>query len=424
MIEDRLEATKQALAPLWDLAPLGSEDFSQSATYSAFKRFCTENFSAADSGLGFSFGLSDALRGAGLPCAMKEFATPCTIDDAAAAITSAFEATTVRRRYLCPLDLADSLPAMQFGRATVRRYAPAELAALFDGVRLARYYPGQPLDVARLAQFQWLVVEEEAPLAACAGERALPWLYQAMNRDFGAIEPHAGSHPPAVARAVFGLLLAPWEDWISLETDWSGFHIPWIHVATDDLFVRPQPVPSADTLTWEDASAQIDEDEFVEYQRPLSVPLDSDAEVVLSELDQSWWDWIESAVATPLFETPIQHFLVRAAFSDGMDQIMAHMIAIEAALGLQSDFGKRGAAATIKRRLAMLLQDPQAPDDYAKLATLRNKYVHGRTIHGLVSSQERVLARRLARRVTVALIEAAHGPMGQLPRADFLNSLA
>ena len=45
------EATKQALAPLWDLAPLGSEDFSQSATYSAFKRFCTENFSAADSGL-------------------------------------------------------------------------------------------------------------------------------------------------------------------------------------------------------------------------------------------------------------------------------------------------------------------------------------------------------------------------------------
>jgi len=102
---------------------------------------------------------------------------------------------------------------------------------------------------------------------ASAGERALPWLYQGLNRDFGAIEPHSGNHPPAVAKALFGLLLAPWEDWVSLETDWSGFNVPWIHLATDDPFVRPQPAPSADTLTWVDASAQIGEDEFIEFQR-------------------------------------------------------------------------------------------------------------------------------------------------------------
>lgn len=103
---------------------------------------------------------------------------------------------------------------------------------------------------------------------------------------------------------------------------------------------------------------------------------------------------------------------------------MAHMIMIEAALGLQTDFGKGGAAAKIKKRLAALLQDPRAPDEFATLATTRNQYVHGRAIQGAVSSKDRDLARRLARRVTVALIDAANGPAGQGSRADFLNSLA
>jgi hypothetical protein len=423
MIEDLLEATKQALGPLWQLAPPVPEDFYRHPEFLAFKSFCEQAFPAADGGVGFSFGLSDSLRGAGLPCAMKGDATPSTVDEAARAIVLAFGATTVRKRYLCPLDLADCLPAMEFGKATVCRYTPAELAKLFDGARLARYYPGQPLDIHRLAQFHWLVVEEVAPLTARAGERALPWLYEGLNRDFGAIEPHGGNHPPAVAKALFGLLLAPWEDWISLETDWRGFNVPWIHLATDDLFVRPQPVPSADTLTWVDASAQIGEDEFIEFQRPLGISLDGDAEVLLAGFDHSWWDRIETATATPLFETPVQHFLVRAAFSEGMDQIMAHMITIEAALGLQTDFGKGGAAATIKKRLAALLQDPRARDEYATLATTRNQYVHGRAIQGAVSSKDRDLARRLARRVTVALVDGANGPAGQGPRADFLNSL-
>ncbi len=137
-------------------------------------------------------------------------------------------------------------------------------------------------------------------------------------------------------------------------------------------------------------------------------------------------------MATSLFETPVKHFLVRAAFSEGMDQIIAHMTAIDAALGLRSDFKQNGKPKTARmapsdrlaKRVEALLADPQAGQDYADLYETRSAYIHGRAIDALVPSAKRTLARTLARRVTVALIEAANGPAGSLARSDYLNSLA
>ena len=323
MSDEILARTEAALAPLWSIASPGPTNLSQSSAYVAFRQFCANSFPAADKGIGFSFGLSDALRGAGLPCLMSEPRLASTLEEGARAIIAAFEASTVRRTYICPLDLADTLPPMVFGHATVRRYDNDELATLFDAARLARYFPSQTFDASDLAQFQWLTVEEIVPAASRAGQRALPWLYESWNRDFGAFDPHAGAHPGVVADALFALLLAPWEDWHTLDTDWAGFTIPWVHLVTDDLFARPKPVPSAGTLTWEDAAFQDHDGEMVEYQRPVAVPLDDVAQSILAACDQGWWARIESAAATPLFETPIKHFLVRAAASDGMDQVLS-----------------------------------------------------------------------------------------------------
>lgn len=432
MIDDDLEFTHEALAPLWRLAPPGPKDFYRHPAFVDFKAFCEQRFPAADRGMGFSFGLADALRGAGLPCLMSGSAVPPSLDEGTRSIVEAFRATAVRRRYLCPLDLADALPELQFGQASVRQCSPAELADLFDGTRLVRYFPNQRFDFARLAEFQWLVVEEQAPAPARAGQRAMPFLYENWSRDFGAIDPHAGSHPVPVIDALFGLLLAPWEDWHSLETDWRAFLVPWIHVATGDLFARPRPVPSADTLTWEDAAHQDYDGEMIEYERPVRIHLADEAESELRAFDGSWWCKIQTAMPSSLFETPVKHFLVRAAFSEGMDQIMAHMTAIEAALGLQSDFRQGGRpkgtrmspSERLSKRVGVLLADPQAESDYGDLFETRSAFVHGRPIQGLVPSKDRNLARRLARRVTVALIDAANGPAGQTPRADFLNALA
>lgn len=429
MTTDRLDQTRAALAPLWALKPPGPADLYRHPAFTAFKAFCADTFPAADTGLGFSFGLSDALRSAGLPCLMKGPALPLSLDEGAGAFVRAFETPTVRRTYLCPLDLAGDLPEMRFGDASVRHYTASELDDLFDAPRLARHYPQLPLDSRRLAQFRWLVVEEQALAVPRAGQRAMPFLYETLNRDYGAIEPHAGSHPAAVGDALFGLLLAPWEDWHSLEYDWRAFSIPWIHTASDDLFVRPRSVPSADTLTWEDASHQEYDGEIIEYQRPVHIYLDDEAEVVLAGFDPGWWVRIEAAGKTPLFETPVRHFLLRAAFSDGMDQIMAHMTMIEAALGLRSDSGNSSkprmtAKGRVAKRVELLLADPKAGVDYEAMFETRSAFVHGRAFQGTVSSKDRNLARSLARRVAVALIDVANGPAGQTTREDYLNSLA
>lgn len=430
MTDERIDRTARALTPLWDLAPPMSRDFHQHPDYAAFRQFCERTFASADRGLGFSFGLADALKAVGLPC-LTNGRAPSSIDNAARALVNAFDATIVQRRYLCPLNRADRLPEMRFGSATVRQYPCVELFALFDETLLARCFPGQPLD-RRLSDFQWLVVEEMAPAPASTGQRAMPFLYESWSRDLGAIDPHAGGHPGPVLEAFFGLLLAPWEDWHSNEFDWRTFSVPWIHVATDDIFTRPKPVPSADTLDWEPVTYQGDDGEPIETEQPLQLHLRDEATAHLLGFDQDWWASIEAARASGLFATPIEHFLVRAALSEGMDQIMAHMTAIEAAIGPQSDFSNKGrapadrmtATARMAKRLGRLLGDPQAESDYAALFEIRSGFVHGRAINRSIPSADRDTARRLARRAALALIDAANGQGGQGRRDDFLAGLA
>jgi hypothetical protein len=50
---------------------------------------------------------------------------------------------------------------------------------------------------------------------------------------------------------------------------------------------------------------------------------------------------VELAKQSVLFETPIVHFLVRAFLAEGVDEFLAHITTIEAALGLRADYQKR-----------------------------------------------------------------------------------
>src|SRR3546814_6072477 len=94
--------------------------------------------------------------------------------NAANAINIAYRRTTTLRRHLCPLDLADELPPLSFGNARVEQFGADELASLFDAARLARNFPNQILDVKRLAQIHWLVVEEEIEIDPRPEARTAP----------------------------------------------------------------------------------------------------------------------------------------------------------------------------------------------------------------------------------------------------------
>lgn len=288
------------------------------------------------------FALSTVLRSLGLPCHLPAAKAALALDPVTAAnvIDEACRRKTTIRRHLCPLDLADDLPELAFGSARVAQFSAEALAVMFDAPRIARTFPTQAVDAKRLAQFQWLVVEEEIVFDRQPEARAAPFMYMTVKQDFGEINPHVGRFPPAVEAALLFLVLAPWEEWSTMqEIDWRGFRVPWIHTVDEDLFIRPAPPPSADSLTLEPWI--IEEDgEDVELERPTKLPLADDAQVGLGLYTDQAWKELEVARTTPLFETPIAHFLVRAFLSDGIDEVMAHMTAIEAAVGLEMDYKK------------------------------------------------------------------------------------
>lgn len=80
-------------------------------------------------------------------------------------------------RHLVPLDMADGLPDLSFGPTRIARFGTEELADLFDAPRLGRLYLKLSLDLARLAQFHWPVVEEAVELDPRPEQRSVPILF-------------------------------------------------------------------------------------------------------------------------------------------------------------------------------------------------------------------------------------------------------
>jgi hypothetical protein len=423
-----------AMADLWRLRPPGPDNILAHIAFVQLREACRDSYSNAGK-KGPAFALSTALKALGLPCHLQietaHLALP--VDEATKGLDAALKATHAKRLHLAPLDLAADLPPLAFGSAKVCRLTPVELRALVDEDRLRRFFPRQDFDADRFSEFHWLAVEEAVPLEQEPEARAVPGLFMDLSQDMGRIEPHKGRFPNAFEEALFFLLLAPWESWSTMaEVDWRGFRVPWIYTVDSDIFIRPNSPPLPDTLSWE---YRIYEDGYggtYEEERPVEMQLEDNAGTELPVWDQSRWAIVEQAKQSVLFETPIAHFLVRAFLADGVDEFLAHITMIEAALGLRADYQKsfriapdrhKGMRATnrMRGRVAGLLGDRRYADQYERLFDVRSAFLHGRAMIA-ISTKERVMARSLARQVVEALIRATQA--GRISsREDFLDNL-
>lgn len=424
------DALKKAVAELWRLPPPGPDNLFSSPEFMRLR----ETLQSIHLDVGKPlFALGTALRSLGLPCGLPQDRRHLALlpDEAARRLDLAIRAKRARRWHLAPLDLADDLPDMRFGPAALRRFSADELRALVDAPRLARVFPGATFEAERFAEFQWLVVEEEVALERPPEARAVPVLFTDMRQDFGRIEPHKGRFPLALEEALFFLLLAPWEDWSRMpEVDWRGFRVLWVFTSDEDLFVRPQLVPSPESLSWEPQALTDAWGKVVEVERPVVLPLGDQAGPSLCNWSESAWEAVCRARRSPLFDTPVAHFFVRAYLTDGVDEVLGHITAIEAALGVQADHDRRlrtkpdkglGATKRVATRVAALLKTPSSANQYEHLFRVRSAFLHGRSM-GVISTAERVLARRLSRQVVAALVDQVLGGGGG-SRDDQLETL-
>lgn len=428
------EAMISAMTDLWRVRPPGPDNVFAHPAFERLREVCRDGYPNAGK-KGPAFALSTALRTLGLPCELREdiayLALP--IEEAANGLDMALRATHAKRIHLAPLDLAADLPSITFGPAKVGRLSAGDLRTLVDESRLKRLYPHQNFDAERFSQFHWLVVEETVVLEQEPEARSVPVLFMDLSQDLGRIEPHKGRFPGAIEEALFFLLLASWESWSTMaEVDWRGFRIPWVYTVDSDIFVRPNAPPSPDTLSWEDRVYDDGHGGTYEEERPIELPLEDVAATELPIWDNRRWAIIEEAKQSVLFETPIAHFLVRAFLAEGVDEFLAHITTIEAALGLRADYQKsfriapdrhKGMRATnkVRGRVAGLLGDRRYADQYERLFEVRSAFLHGRAMTA-ISTKERVMARSLARGVVEALILATQrSPI--YSREDFLDGL-
>jgi hypothetical protein len=424
-------ALLEAVKVLWRIPPPGPDNLLSAPPFVRLRETCNSLYTKSKDTHGF--GLANALRALGLPCGLAPSNTPFALTEevAAAKLDEAFRQTHGMRVYLCPLDEADYLPELDFGPNSIRTFTTAELEELVNFPQLKRINSNWTFDAQRFSWFHWLAVKEPYPFSREPGARAVPWLSMPvdLNRDWGQIEPHRGRFPDAVEDALFAILLAPWEEWVRVpDHDWCGFRVPWVYKVDDDIFVRPAQPPSADTLS-SVPDFFIDPDGTeVEVERPIRWPLNSNAGAGTSAwLNDAAWSAATRARQSPLFETPVAHFFVRAFLSGPLDEFLAHIFTIEAALGLWKEPkipGLKKQPSATKRMVARVsaLLGERAGEDYRRVFKHRSEFVHGRKMKAL-PGKERIVARRLARQVINGLMNAALASPEPRSREDYLSEL-
>jgi len=239
------------------------------------------------------------------------------------------------------------------------------------------------------------------------------------------IEPHDPKFPVAVEAALFALLMVAWEDVaVYAEYEWRPFEVPWVHTVDDDLFAHRRVVPDADTLTWAF-------DALEEYPERRLRRLNDTAAETIHTLGDAFWAAVTTARESALCATPFPHFLVRAFASEGIDEFLAHITVVEAALGSALDHYRRsrpkserkdGATDRVAWRVAGLLDDAAAGERYRDLFRERSDFLHGRVMSPL-PGQSRLDARRIARRCVRALIETARAAEDVTDPDAFLHKL-
>lgn len=421
-------ALRQAVAALWRIQPPGPRNLFSAAEFIRLRDICADLYpnGGAKSKDALSFAVSNALDALGLPRrpppARRDLGLPAEL--AAVRLHAAFERTKASRMYLCPLDKAGDLPEVKFGPNRIARLTAADLEELIDLPRLRRVNATWVFDAKRFSEFTWLVVEQTYPLDRVPAERAIPLLFE-RSRDWGAIEPHRQRFPAAVEDALFAILLAPWEDWTNVPKGyWRGFDMPWVYEINDDIFVRPQRPPSPDTLSWDPPILNEEGEEVFGTEWPEQWELIPGVKVS-DWLNDSRWIEVMRALETPLFATPIAHFFVKAFLEDPLDEFLAHMLTIEAALGLRSDYDRRrdrrSATERVATRLSALLADQAQGERYGELFDLRCAYLHGRPMDS-IPGEKRLLARRLAREVVHKLVQDAVAHPHRESREEYLNA--
>jgi hypothetical protein len=306
----------------------------------------------------------------------------CSIDKEAAELKALFLQTHSQITYLAPVDLLEiTEDCLPFGRFKLQRFSESELLEFTRNHILEVFYPWAALDLRTLSDYWFLIVTESVEIK--------PMLDLTEFFD-PKVKVAYSALPLAVEHALYPLVLC---DWIDPYNSVSGVRPvareagdePWFpHVP----FVIRIPTHPSDSLSPAPQFGSLAREPYFDNEgnelgdRP-AVPFhygESETEKLKIRLQKTaaYLESIRSHDPTWRFVGTALGFLTKAFRSEGIEQLLWHITAIEAILGQD----KEGLTSLLKRRVAEVFGGPenekkQFRSRFDKLYKFRSNLVHG-----------------------------------------------
>ncbi|MFQ5904868.1 MAG: hypothetical protein ACE5JO_14390, partial [Candidatus Binatia bacterium] len=246
----------------------------------------------------------------------------------------AFQKRKTQVRYLAPMEFVRfAKHSMDFGEFQVRRFTADELELIFQNRISEIFYPQATIDMERLGPYWFVDVLKPGPPPL--PPRRMPWKEMGRvgmkdTKYQRAIEPVL---PVLQQLALFDWQADIWmEEDESLERGWRGFHIPFVLRIDDNLLGTLGNAPDLSQLEW---TSVLDARTGEEEGEGPEVLIDLDENRTRSFKDfvirvgnllsgikfkENNWEFLEVALG----------FFTKAFFSEGLEQMLWHIITLEA----------------------------------------------------------------------------------------------
>jgi hypothetical protein len=303
----------------------------------------------------------------------------------------AFRRTEDKITYFAPLEfISFTEEQMNFGDFEIRRFSKDGLDRKLQQATHPAFYPWTAVDTRLLAQYWFLTCSEN--------HRAPEPGRMFISLDFR-VQPKYSRFPKPIETALKRLVLFPWgtvsqplqplRDFSALEL-WdapSRFGVPFCIGISDSLIDRPTAMPDISvlvTVPWKDPVTG----ECL-GERPLDgINLSEKPPYGHQKTNRDFVEFVGEAnrILKDVCGLPGWHsidialdFLVKGFFSEGLEQLLWHITAVEAALGEKRE---QGLTKLLKSRVGLILGDSEEESKssaklFGKLYDFRSALVHG-----------------------------------------------
>lgn len=287
-------------------------------------------------------------------------------------------------RYLAPIDAIDfGITHLDLGDFSIRKFSVEELDNLFENSRRKVFYPGSIIQSKNLADY-WCIdvtIRTNRP----THDSPVDWdLSPSFQKEIT-------SFPKPIEHALKRLVLF---DWQLIQTigapsnhtksqwepgkGWCRFHVPVVLSMTDDLFSHPGSSAAIRAIDEEPRYVGENDDEEIWVPSYLNM-LDEERDQLklfitrLNELiprltANKKWLFVDVALG----------FIVKAFFSEGLEQLLWHIAVVESLLGEN----REGLTGLLARRVACITgttrkERPAIMENFEELYSFRSNLVHG-----------------------------------------------